>query len=290
MGTKFKFWYEDPLLGRTLFKEGRPGTGENWAEKLACEFASMMRIPHAYYELAEWRGQKGVLSPLFFPRQGQLIHGNELLKGKISASAGEDKVRHYAERSHDAVSVLGMLKYSGGGIHPPIHYTPVGGLTSPLDIFIGYLLFDAWIGNQDRHSQNWGLVRVRDLYYLAPSYDHGSSLAGRLHDAERERRLTTKDRGSSVEKFASTARSALYPPSPTGAKLRAFLTDDAFAYAARFRREAARTWLECLESIPLATVRSAIDMIPDDLMSPIAKDFTDRLLKANRDRLLALKF
>jgi hypothetical protein len=42
MGTKFKFWYEDPLFARTLFKEGRPNTGENWAEKLACEFALML--------------------------------------------------------------------------------------------------------------------------------------------------------------------------------------------------------------------------------------------------------
>ncbi|MEJ7806548.1 MAG: hypothetical protein WKG03_11610, partial [Telluria sp.] len=27
MGTKFKFWYHDEHFGLTLFKEGRPGTG-----------------------------------------------------------------------------------------------------------------------------------------------------------------------------------------------------------------------------------------------------------------------
>ena len=33
LGTKAKFWYIDHLLGRSLFKRGRPNTGENWAEK-----------------------------------------------------------------------------------------------------------------------------------------------------------------------------------------------------------------------------------------------------------------
>lgn len=38
LGTKEKFWYNDPDDNKIkLFKVGRPGTGENWAEKVAAE-------------------------------------------------------------------------------------------------------------------------------------------------------------------------------------------------------------------------------------------------------------
>jgi len=39
LGTKSKFWYRDQDNKRILFKRGRPGTGENWAEKCVVRFA-----------------------------------------------------------------------------------------------------------------------------------------------------------------------------------------------------------------------------------------------------------
>lgn len=45
LGTKGKFWYRDSSGKRVLFKEGRPGTGENWAEKIACEIAELLGLP-----------------------------------------------------------------------------------------------------------------------------------------------------------------------------------------------------------------------------------------------------
>ena len=37
LGTKTKFWYHGRDGRRVLFKEGRPGAGENWAGKVCCE-------------------------------------------------------------------------------------------------------------------------------------------------------------------------------------------------------------------------------------------------------------
>ena len=55
MGTKPKFWYSDADDRLTLYKEGRPGSGEHWAEKICCEICKALELPHANYELAEWR-------------------------------------------------------------------------------------------------------------------------------------------------------------------------------------------------------------------------------------------
>ncbi|MBC7488723.1 MAG: hypothetical protein H7240_00465 [Glaciimonas sp.] len=46
MRTKRKFWYNDHLLRKTLFKEAHPGNGENWPEKLARELATLLDLHH----------------------------------------------------------------------------------------------------------------------------------------------------------------------------------------------------------------------------------------------------
>lgn len=84
LGTKPKFWFADSGGRPCLFKQGRPGTGENWAEKVSAEICGLLNIPHAAYELAVWRGFQGVVSPSFVPAGARLIFGNELLARVVS--------------------------------------------------------------------------------------------------------------------------------------------------------------------------------------------------------------
>jgi len=60
-GSRVNFWYDDPQLGRCLYKEPRPETGEDWAEKTAAELCELLHLPHAHYELAEWKGQRATI-------------------------------------------------------------------------------------------------------------------------------------------------------------------------------------------------------------------------------------
>ena len=45
MGTKSKFWFKHPELGRCLYKQIRPNTGEDWAEKIASELSELLGLP-----------------------------------------------------------------------------------------------------------------------------------------------------------------------------------------------------------------------------------------------------
>ena len=119
MGTKFKFWYLDEQRRRTLFKEGRPGTGENWAEKISAELADLLGIPHAHYDFAEWKGRAGVVSPSLVARGDRLIHGNELVEGKVRLANAAEKLRYYEQRSHIASRAFQFLKKNAGIILPP---------------------------------------------------------------------------------------------------------------------------------------------------------------------------
>ena len=51
LGTKSKFWYRDGNK-RMLFKAEDRGTGEDWAEKIACELCALLGLPHVHYEMA----------------------------------------------------------------------------------------------------------------------------------------------------------------------------------------------------------------------------------------------
>jgi hypothetical protein len=77
MGSKAKFWCR---IGteKWLFKQCRPGTGEDWAEKIAAEVAALLGLPHARVELAALGETRGSIS-LDFAAGSDLIHGNELL-------------------------------------------------------------------------------------------------------------------------------------------------------------------------------------------------------------------
>lgn len=289
MGTKFKFWYTDPQSGLCLFKEGRPGTGENWAEKLAGELAQLLGIPHAVYELAQWQGRFGIMSPLFVPEFGRLIHGNELVGGKVTVAHGDKRLQFYAQRSHTASRVLSYLKVDTDFLKPPQSYVPIQGIDWAIDIFVGYLLFDAWIANQDRHSENWGVVRTDNALFLAPSYDHGSSLSRHETDERRKHLMTTRDRGGSIEAYVRRARSALYPNAAGDTKVKPYLTTEAFEYAWKLRPDAGNVWRERLESISLGNIWDAINQVPKEHMSDVTREFTARLLQLNSERLIALK-
>ena len=115
MGTKRKFWYHDGQSGLTLFKEGRPGTGENWAEKVAAELADLLGVPHAIYDLATWGDDQGVVCPTFVPDQARLVHGNEILARGVR---DYDPQLAYGQVQHTVRHVLTVMRATG---HAPPH-------------------------------------------------------------------------------------------------------------------------------------------------------------------------
>ena len=71
LGTKEKFWFYDEDTGiRNLFKIGRIGTGENWAEKISGELAKLLALPCADYDFAIWDDREGVVAEIFVPENG----------------------------------------------------------------------------------------------------------------------------------------------------------------------------------------------------------------------------
>jgi len=290
MGTKEKYWFSPTEKhsywrcegNEFLFKAGREGTGDNWAEKIAGELCELLGLPHAEYDLAVYRGLKGVITPSFVPRGGaRLETGNEILARYIS---GYEKTKRFRQRKHTLRVVLALI--GDRHVQPPIGWSSLDETSTALDVFIGYLMLDAWIANQDRHHENWGLVIAPEdrIVHLAPTFDHASSLGRNESDSAREERLNTRDVGRSMEKYVERARSAFYG---TSSDTKPLSTLEVFREAAMRRRDAARFWLGKLEEISLSDTRSVIGRVPKEEMSDIAKEFTQEIIELNRLRLLA---
>jgi hypothetical protein len=148
-------------------------------------------------------------------------------------------------------------------------------------------MLDAWIANQDRHHENWGLVISSDRnVHLAPTYDHASSLGWNETDDMRLERLETRDRRRSLEQYVKKAISAFYSSSENTKPLS---TLEAFELAGRIRPLAAKAWLQRLAHVTSGQAASIFSRIPEDRISPIAIKFALKMLELNQHRLLSVE-
>ncbi|EGR1562255.1 hypothetical protein D6L41_12110 [Vibrio alginolyticus] len=288
MGTKSKFWYRDSETGEDyLFKsihtEDRQGNpierkGEDWAEKIACELAEALGIPHAHYDLANYQGQRGIRSKKFTEDGENMFFGNQLIEhvaNRINVPLERGQRSQKVERV--AAILARLIK------HPPKGWEPTENITNTFDVFIGYLLLDTLISNQDRHNENWGMIINNNESYLAPSFDHAASL-GRNESVEKmHERLTSNDEGRQVPNYVARSKSYFYNGNDR------LKTLDAFVIFGFYRKKAALEWLERLESLEVDEFFSIVDRVPDKIMGLTEKTFCKAILIANKARILAYK-
>ena len=280
LGTKKKFWFHHEELGKCLYKRARPNTGEAWSEKIAAELCELLMLPHAKQELALYSQQPGTISPAFLPKNGSLNTGNEIL-----AQIFWD----YPENIHDLSqhTLENIFKVMDNSVVDlPLNWQAPPKIETAIDTFVGYLLLDAWIGNSDRHHENWGFINLDDKSHLAPTYDHASCLGRNESDDKRQRRLTTKDKGFSVEAYANKCKSCIYAQSGNNKPLGTF---NAFCTAAKLFPQAANVWLDRLNQVQEEEMRELFYLIPSLYISSTAIEFAQKVLEVNQNKLISFQ-
>ncbi len=274
MGGKTKFWYGKPDDNTNwLFKYPRPNTGEHWAEKIASEVASVMEVTHAKVELAQFQRERGSVTESFARGGRELFHGNELLEITIE---DYDPTARFHHSHHTLKNIWLALEH--------IFEQPEATENAKL-LFAEYLVLDAIIGNTDRHHENWGILRRRvgdeGKGFIAPSYDHASSLGRELRD-ERRDRLMAENR---VGDYAVRGRGAIYwsedgrhGPSPLELVRRAVrVYPDIFQPA-----------ILKLEKFDKGSLSKIVNRVPTDWMTPSARTFAIALMNYNCEQLRRL--
>lgn len=283
LGSKPKFWFRDNER-RLLFKAEYRGTGEDWAEVVACHLCNLIGLPHVEYELAaEYEGEQyvrpGVVCENMARKPAVLVLGNQLL---LAVDPKYPQAQRYKVRQHTVDAVGDIV----ARLAPPSDDWMRGvpdGIESALDVFVGYVMLDAWIANVDRHHENWASLWDGRQLRLSPTFDHGAALARNLLDMEREERLTTRDPNRTLLAFAERGRSAFYA---TPEDTRPLELRKAFLAFAQKTPIAAHVWLDRLRQVNRDEIRSILERVPAERMTEICKRFTLELLLTNQRRLL----
>ena len=281
LGTKYKFWFKKDDID-TLFKRGRENTGENWVEVVVSKIFKQLGIPHADYHFAEFDDNIGTICETFVPLGASLTHGNELL-AKAYEKMNEDynTTDYYKVRKYNLRMILLML--NNIEFFPAFNSFEHDYCENASDMFIGYVIIDCLISNQDRHHENWGLIRYGKDTYLSPSYDHASGLGSKVSDEDKYKRLTTKDLQYNVASFIKKAKTPFYDK---GKKLK---TLDSVKLCGKINKKITLMWLLKIEQLNIDEIEREFLQIPTDLMSDVSKVFAIKMLKENMKRLIILR-
>jgi hypothetical protein len=143
LGSKRKFWFIEDNR-RLLFKAEDRGTGDDWAEVVACHLCRLLGLPHVEYELAlECDGAQelgpGAVCENMAPDPLQLFLGNELLLARDPQYPKEQrfKVKQHTVEAVTEIVLLLELPAPAWLVDVP------AGIESALDFIVGYVMLDA---------------------------------------------------------------------------------------------------------------------------------------------------
>jgi hypothetical protein len=258
-GAIDKYWLDLPNLGRSLIKADSRGA---WVEKICATLAEKIGLPVASCELAARSdGLKMIASPTYLLAGALESPGEELLENRFGVN--------YAY-TPDAI----LLTVESNGVVLPHNYQPPANISTASDLLAGYLIFDSWIGNIDRHAKNWGIQRtLNGRKELLPTYDHGLSLGVRMPDDKLP---------LDIAGFSGDCRSSIQGET-SGALTMNDLADRLLA----LKPKAAHSWIEKIAAIEHSFLQELFSRLPDGWIGVGRAEFSIDFLVASCDRLIA---
>ncbi|MCT1458958.1 hypothetical protein M3G03_05300 [Aestuariimicrobium sp. p3-SID1156] len=293
-GSTESLWLLEPDIGdrtvRWLHKDVKVhawgSQGEDWAEVISTAIGRGMKVPCAETRLCIRGGRMGSLSrslkePGYTFNDGGLAleeaHAPGYVRQTDTHKAVDPQRPNVLRPGHNLRNIFETLQaYS-----PPHGFEGPAG-SSAFDVFAGMMLLDAIIANQDRHEQNWAVLRA-ELFgkpdMLAGSFDHGGSLAYNLQDT---RRVSLMAKTGGIRDFAEKGRANRFEHSTVGGA--STLTAHAAEALAMCNPDIQRWWKDRLVELDLGPLRErlATGVVG---VSSVALDFSMSLAEVNVERL-----
>ncbi len=164
----------DPVLvpnKRYLFKRSKRSYPDQfWGEIIAYRIGCLLGVPvpPAFYALNAGTQTPAALIEWFYTGPELFVLGGDFMKAIRPEYDREKGAMHNLED----VRVLMTALQNQGKLHPDVRWR---------QWWVDALLFDALIGNTDRHQDNWGLIGMPAegqtfKFWMAPCFDNGTSL------------------------------------------------------------------------------------------------------------------
>lgn len=271
-GENEKTWFRDPTAPdhRWIYKPNRQHRSEHEdrSELVASILAEQFGIPAADVRLARLPGSRGCLSRnVVCDEDNALEHASLYLSEFVTNF--DPRAKDSKGHSQEWIRTILMQ------LEPPIGALRKG--LSADDWFAGYLIFDALIGNTDRHSENWAIeITPKGAMHLAPSYDHATSLGVTTRGQRLEKLLSSEDQ---MRQFASRATAHRFEQ-----RSKTSLVDFAAHFLAGCSVEAQDHWKNTVSQF---NVEAATLPIEESKMSAGATRLASMIVSTNKERLVS---
>lgn len=178
-------------LEHGFFKyEKYPLCSEACSEKLACEIAKKLGIPTANIEFAKDKdGTIGIISFLFIDFMGRHTDAKDFFNAK------EFERKKICRIS----SIKNFLDNFGD---------------EEFNKFLDIMVFDALVGETDRHEENWGLTKKGAKYSLSPLYDSSCNLLREFKDLKISEPFYNKEKD--LSEYARKSKTCIFKEDLSG--------------------------------------------------------------------------
>ena len=146
--------------------------------------------------------------------------------------------------------------------------------------FIRLMIFDALIGEQDRHEENWGIEKINGKYYFSPFYDNGCSLLRNFKDETYAKFYY--DGVKNFDAYINNSKTIIYKED-NKSKYKHF---ELIKYLYNYETDVVKKELLNLKKLTDEEIKNVVNKIPDGLLTNKHKEYIIMYLKKRRDILL----
>lgn len=167
------------------FKYERYNCTESCSEKISYEIATVLGYPCAHIEFGEdEKGKIGILNYLFIKREEE---EHDDAKSYINRDSTERKYFYTIQNIKNCLDKIDRSLFND---------------------FLKIMVFDALVGETDRHEENWGIIKKNGKYKISPLYDNGCNL---LREFKNEQLATQYyDEKKDFNSYIKRAKSVIY--------------------------------------------------------------------------------
>lgn len=229
--------------------------GDIWAEKIASEIGKLLKINVQDTYLAKNNNKNGILIEYSLNREKEYLEEGAIKLKELFPAFKENKTPYYTFENIKLYFEREKMEIDG---------------------FIDLIFFDCLIGNTDRHSENWGILKSysEDSKRLSPAYDNGSSL-GRDYNSRQEEIVKLN-----IEKYINCANSRIRIVDNSKISLFNFFQEVLTENIGK-REE----YLSKLYSLTEEKIEEIVFNVPDDFMTTTLKQFVINILKKRKEKI-----
>lgn len=259
-GTREKTWVRNNT-DSYIFKEPKHDFNEVWAEKIAAELGAKIGLKTMEVHFSRSESNIGVILKNYVNKTEEVIDGSQILASYIESFNPFSLEHYYIENIIESLNKENYLSYI-------------------LEDLIDQFIFDILIANQDRHCENWEIIRnVKDeTIKLAPIFDNGSSLGFNVPDNIMEKYVSGNKQLSSFNNRSKSIIGVNSKKKPKSKQLFLFLYE-------LFKNEV----IESCNKIRMLSDEHILQItrgIPEDIMTRVQKEFVEKLLLSRREMIL----